>query len=83
MRHNIGKWIGTLICLLLLFVVATMSRNYHGSPAVKADVPTAAGEIGDRLPDFTLPDIDGRPVALSQFVHSSRVLLTFERSLDW
>jgi cytochrome oxidase Cu insertion factor (SCO1/SenC/PrrC family) len=83
MRRNIGKWLGTIVCMVLLFVVATMSHNYHGSPVVKADVTTAVGEVGGRLPDFTLPDIDGEPVSLSQFAHSSRVLLTFERSLDW
>ena len=83
MKRNIGKWVGTAICVLLLFVVATMSRNYHSSREVKADVATAVGQIGGHLPDFTLPDINGTPVSLSQFVHSSRVLLTFERSLDW
>jgi len=72
-----------VICVGLLFLVATMSRHYHGSSEVKVDVATAVGQIGERLPDFTLPDIDGKPVALSQYAHTSRVLLTFERSLDW
>ncbi len=83
MKRKIGKWLGTAICVLLLFVVATISRNYRGSREVKADVATAVGQLGGRVPDFTLPDIDGTPVSLSQFAHSSRVLLTFERSLDW
>ncbi|MFQ5664847.1 MAG: peroxiredoxin family protein [Candidatus Binatia bacterium] len=78
-----GRWVATAACLALLLVVGTLDRNFHGSAEVRSDVPAAVGEIGGRLPDFTLPDITGRAVSLSQFHGRSRVLLTFERSLDW
>ena len=81
--RNIGKWIGSAICVLLLWVDATMARNFHGSPVVKSDIKSAVGEVGGRLPDFTLPDIDGNQVTLSQFYGKGPVLLTFDRSLDW
>lgn len=83
MKRKIGKWTGTVLCALLLPVVATMSHNDHGSRDVKADVATAVGQVGGHLPDFTVPDINGTPVSLSQFVHSGGMLLTLERSLDW
>jgi hypothetical protein len=63
--RSIGKWIATAVCVLLLFVDATMARNFHPSSVVKRDIPAAAGEIGGPLPDFTLPDINGNPVTLS------------------
>lgn len=82
-KRYIGRVLGTFVCIALLYGVATLDRNFHGSPAVEAKVPSAIGEIGGRLPDFILPDIDGTPVSLSEFAHGGRVLLTFERSLDW
>ena len=83
MRENLGGWIGTAVCVFLLVLVVTMDRRYRGAPEVKAEIASALGRVGERLPDFTLPDIDGRPVSLSQFYHTGRVILTFERSLDW
>jgi peroxiredoxin len=38
--------------------------------------------VGERLPDFELLDLEGEPVRLSD-LRGHRVLLTFERSLDW
>ncbi|NNL67847.1 MAG: redoxin domain-containing protein [Myxococcales bacterium] len=50
--------------------------------AVRSEVEGAAGRLGEPLPDFTLPDLDGDAVTLSQ-LRGHRVLLTFERSVDW
>jgi len=80
---NLGRWILTVVCVVLLVLVVIVDRHYHGSPEVRADVPTAVGEIGGKLPDFTLPDIAGNPVRLSQFYGKGPLVLTFERSLDW
>ena len=80
---KIGKWLATLICLALLVVVAAISINYRGISELKADIPSAVGEVGGRLPDFTLPDVTGNPVTLSQFQGKGRVVLTFDRSVDW
>lgn len=81
--NSIWKWLGTAVCALLLFVDATMTRNFRGLRTVKSDVPSAVGQIGGQLPDFTLPDIDGKEVTLSHFYGRGPLLLTFDRSLDW
>ncbi len=81
--RRLRTWLGTLTCITLLLVVATMDRRFHGAPQVRADVSTAIGQPGEKLLDFTLPDVDGNPVTLSSFFGKSRVVLTFERSLDW
>ncbi len=81
--RNVGKWIGTAICVLLLLVDVTMARNFHPSSVVKQDIPGAVGQIGGRLPDFTLADINGNQVTLSHFYGRGPILLTFDRSLDW
>lgn len=82
-KGKLGKWLGTALCLLLLVLVATMDRNFGGVAALKADVPGAAGVVGGRLPDFTLPGIEGGQVTLSQFYGKGPILVTFDRSLDW
>jgi len=46
------------------------------------DFPTGAG-IGEAVPEFTLPDQHGRPVALSEVLKESRALLVFHRSARW
>jgi thioredoxin-dependent peroxiredoxin len=34
-------------------------------------------KVGDRAPDFTLPDQDGKPVKLSDFLGKKNVVLAF------
>ncbi len=34
-------------------------------------------KVGDRAPEFTLPDTDGHPVSLSALLRSGPVLLAF------
>ncbi len=80
------RWIATAgIALLILLDVAlpTTSLGRRGSEAkLRADVPGAVGAVGERLPDFTLVDLEGEPVRLSDF-RGRQVLLTFGRSVDW
>jgi peroxiredoxin Q/BCP len=38
---------------------------------------SAALKVGDRAPDFTLPDQEGRPVTLSKLLAAGPVILAF------
>ena len=38
---------------------------------------SAALKVGDRAPDFTLPDTEGRPVTLSKLLEGGPVILAF------
>lgn len=38
---------------------------------------SAALKVGDRAPDFTLPDTEGRPVTLSKLLENGPVILAF------
>jgi cytochrome oxidase Cu insertion factor (SCO1/SenC/PrrC family) len=83
----IGRWLATAaIGALLLVAVALPGLPGMGQGvepgAVRADVADAVGRVGERLPDFELLDLEGEPVRLSD-LRGHRVLLTFERSLDW
>jgi hypothetical protein len=39
--------------------------------------------IGEKVPDFTLPDQNGREHSLQQLMGSKGLLLVFVRSADW
>ena len=38
---------------------------------------SSAVKVGDRAPDFTLPDTDGKPVTLSKLLAKGKVILAF------
>lgn len=38
---------------------------------------TSSLKVGDKAPDFTLPDTDGKPVTLSKLLQHGPVILAF------
>ena len=48
----------------------------------REDIRGANARVGGMLPDIALEDLDGTPVRISDF-RGRRVLITFERSVDW
>jgi cytochrome oxidase Cu insertion factor (SCO1/SenC/PrrC family) len=80
------RWLATAaiagLLLLNLALPSTSLGRRGNEAALRAEVPGAVGAVGERLPDFTLSDLEGRPVRLADF-RGRRVLLTFERSVDW
>ena len=47
-----------------------------------ADFPTGP-DVGERLPDFTLPDQRGTPVNFTEARAGRRALVVFHRSARW
>lgn len=73
--------IGLFFALDLALPYTPLGRR--GSDAeIKLDEPSAVGRVGQVLPDLEFVDLDGAAVHLSDF-RGHRVVLTFERSLDW
>ena len=81
-----GRGIASAVILALLGLTAGLphlSIFQRGPDAsVRNEVPGATVAMGELLPDFTLPDLDGNPVRLAD-LRGKRVVLTFERSVDW
>ncbi len=80
------RWIATAI-IVLLFVLnlalPSTSIGRRGSDTqARSDIPLAAGEIGKPIPSFRLTSISGEAIDSSQLL-GHRVLLIFERSVDW
>jgi len=72
--------IGTL--LLLIVSVAAVAQSGQ-SPLAPASTPPAGPKtflkIGDKAPDFALPNGDGKLVVLSEYTQRSPVILIFYR----
>ncbi len=81
----IGRLLATLAILALLaldLALPSTPIGRRGPGAVRDDVPAAAAKLGAPMPDFALVDLDGRAIRPSDLL-GHRVLLTFERSVDW
>ncbi|MCZ6783596.1 MAG: hypothetical protein O7G30_09840 [Proteobacteria bacterium] len=80
------RWLATaaIVALLALdlFLPSTSLGRRGTEAAARADIDGAVGAIGETLPDIALPDLEGDLVRLSD-LRGHRVLLIFERSVDW
>jgi cytochrome oxidase Cu insertion factor (SCO1/SenC/PrrC family) len=83
------RWVATVAILLLFALNAALpytSIGRRGNEAVaRADIETSIASVGQALPANALAglvDLDGRPFELAD-LRGHRVLLTFERSVDW
>lgn len=67
----------TIPLLLLVAVVGFVGCNAHpASPTQPPHQSIAAGEIGSRLPDFSVTDLEGHPVSSSE-LRGKVVLIDF------
>jgi len=80
------RWLATLaIGALIALVIAAPSlpiAQRGSEAAVRQEAPHALLAVGDSVPPLALQNLDGTPFDLSS-LRGHRVLLTFERSVDW
>ena len=79
--------VGTAIvfaCLITALADPSMARQQPGTPApVAPDVRTLGPQVGATLPDFSLPDQQGRTRTLSSLMGPKGLVLVFNRSAEW
>ena len=51
--------------------------------AATPDVTKLGPQVGERVPDFTLPDQHGREHTLASLMGPKGLVLVFNRSADW
>jgi len=69
--------------LLMVFAIATYGQQSPLAPP-KLPPPPAPGaslklKVGDKAPDFSLPNGDGKVIVLSEYTQRSPVVLVFYR----
>jgi hypothetical protein len=80
------RWAATLGILGLIALALALPATSIGRRGIEAasrvDAPTPALALGRPLPELDLIGLNGAPVKLAE-LRGHRVLLTFERSVDW
>jgi cytochrome oxidase Cu insertion factor (SCO1/SenC/PrrC family) len=72
------------VCALLISS-AGVSAARQATPAARAkvDVSKLGPQVGQRVPDFTLTDQNGRTRTLASIMGAKGAMLVFVRSADW
>jgi hypothetical protein len=80
------RWLATAAIAALLVLnlwMPSSSLGRRGNEAkARLDEPAAFASVGSALPQLALLDLEGRPFPLEN-LRGHRVLITFERSVDW
>lgn len=80
------RWLGSLVIVVLLALVWALPSTEMGrrgtDPDPRSDVESATLRVGAMMPDLALTTIDGTRMRIADF-RGKRVLITFERSVDW
>ena len=77
---------GAAVTVLVLLLSAPQSaRAGQGAPPArqKIDVSKLGPQVGERVPDFSLPDQAGRTRSLQSVMGPRGAMLVFLRSADW
>ena len=76
-----------LAVLSLTVAIATpVTAPWQGgtsTPVAQPDVQRLGPQVGQRVPDFTLVDQDGRQRSLQSLMGDRGLILVFSRSADW
>lgn len=76
--HSLRGWALSVALLAVVFASAGASAEDKWAPDEMTGV-----KVGEKAPDFTLKDQNGKEVALSDLVKQGTVALNFYRSANW
>ncbi len=72
-------WLGLILAVLL----ASPSSSSSQTAARKIDVSKLGPQVGERVPDFSLSDQNGKTQTLQSIMGPKGAMLVFVRSADW
>jgi len=78
-KFGVNRWAAAV---LLLGLVAGVEAVQVPTPAIP-NVQKVGPQVGDPVPDFTLPDQYGASRTLKSLIGPSGLMLVFYRSADW
>ena len=68
---------------LLAGMLVQESAMAQPPPRQKIDVSKLGPQVGERVPDFSLPDQNGKTQTLQSIIGPKGAMLVFIRSADW
>ena len=72
-----------LLSIFPVFVLACSSIMSQQQTGAKVDVKRLGPQVGERVPDFQLPDQNGKTWSLGSIMGPNGAMLVFYRSADW
>ena len=76
-RHSMSTWVGVVAVAL---IVTTPVQAQERTPV---DLSALGPQVGERVPDFALPDQHGTVQTLDSIMGERGAMLLFHRSADW
>ena len=76
-RHSMSTWVGVVAVAL---IVTTPVQAQERTPV---DLSSLGPQVGERVPDFALPDQHGTVQTLDSIMGERGAMLLFHRSADW
>ena len=67
----------------LTIPVAVLAQGRASTPTAQPEVQRLGPQVGQKVPDFTLTDQDGRERPLHSLMGEQGLILVFSRSADW
>ncbi len=85
MRIFTHRFAALAVLSLTLAVGTPETAPWQGTstPPAQPDVHRLGPQVGQRVPDFTLVDQDGRQRPLRSLMGEKGLILVFSRSADW
>ena len=85
MKRNVSSPLSLLMLALFGGLAATnlAARQASAPTRTKIDVSKLGPRVGERVPDFSLPDQNGGTRTLQSIMGPKGALLVFIRSADW
>mgnify|MGYP001446540939 CR=1 FL=1 len=69
--------------ILAACILSVMHMPLDAQERESIDVSSLGPQVGDRIPDFTLPDQHGTVQTLESIIGDRGAMLVFYRSADW
>ena len=73
----------SVIAFVVSWAIASASPQQSAQPAALPDIQKLGPQVGDRVPEFTLQDQNGRSRTLQSLMGRNGLMLVFYRSADW
>ena len=83
MKNTLTISIATLGLFAVFAGRPAAARQAPSSTRTKVDVSKLGPQVGERVPDFSLKDQNGKTRTLASIMGSKGAMLVFLRSADW
>jgi hypothetical protein len=81
--HKLVRRRTILISAALFSILFQRFSAAQTAPHAKIDVSKLGPQVGERVPDFSLPDQNGKVWTLQSIMGPKGAMLVFIRSADW